>query len=272
MLVYKFKSNSKFFLTKKNFRISHIRFKISGLGFLSRLSCFNKFLKRKYKRILKLRNSILFVKKRVQSYNNYNRSLALLKFFRFRFLVKTCSLPLRLTSTKAPNKFIKFLRYEACIYGFSYQSNWFMYNLWLTLNLKKNIAVPLGLYFQTTQLRKQYSSYFNRKSWRYYVYLIKDSFLNSTVSFLQLTTSSDNFYLAHTSAFGFSDLCIWKLRQRLQLSRIIHTSFYEEDYTISSYHSAFDYYSYFNRIISFFISNSNFKSETFLVRGYDVMR
>ncbi len=72
----------------------------------------------------------------------------------------------------------KILRYQAKFYGYAHQANRIPYNLWLTLGLKKNIAVPFGLYFQIKRYKRGYLNSINRNSWERYAYLIKSSLNN----------------------------------------------------------------------------------------------
>jgi len=96
------------------------------------------------------------------------------------------------------------LRYQAKLYGYSTQASRIPYNLWLTLGLKKNIAVPFGLHFQTKRYKRGYKNSLNRVSWEYYAYLVKNSLTTVRRNLIPILT---NLYI-QSKFFLLSDFAL----------------------------------------------------------------
>lgn len=60
--------------------------------------------------------------------------------------------------------FNKWLRYPATIYGYVYDKDNSNYNLWLTLGLKRNIAIPFGYFYIANKFKSNVSKNINIKS------------------------------------------------------------------------------------------------------------
>lgn len=167
----------------------------------------------------------------------------------------------------------KVLRYSARFYGYNYQPNFFNYNLWLTMGLKRNISLSFSLFFNTPTPRKNYLASFNKFSWKFYAYLLKNSLkppLKFQLNNQLIANSTTNFYFNSNFSLHLSDICLWNLRPKFRFSRTINLGTDDLDFSISTYHYKFDYYNYRSRGQYFWISNnSNFRDTSCYITSYD---
>jgi hypothetical protein len=76
------------------------------------------------------------------------------------------------------------------------------------MGLKKNIAVPWGLYFYTPWIRKNYLAYIYKTSWGAYAFAVRNSFrLFSKRQFIN-NNYELTFYLRSDFTMHLSDRCI----------------------------------------------------------------
>jgi len=158
-------------------------------------------------------------------------------FWNFHKLLKFIDLPIHFGLGD-----YELLRYSAQISGYNYNSNLFSYNLWLTMGLKKNIAIPFGFYFQTRILRSNYFASINRKSWQYYSFMIKNSYTKpASFNYPSLVSS---FFLTTNFFSMLSDICTWNLRTKYKYNRSVGLSDQDLDFSVSTFNSLFDFYDY----------------------------
>lgn len=167
----------------------------------------------------------------------------------------------------------KLLRYSAHFYGYNYQANFFNYNLWLTMGLKRNISMSFSLFFNTPTPRKNYLASFNKFSWKFYAYLLKNSFnthLKWKINKQLISSCNSNFYFSSHFSLNLSDICLWNLRPKFKFNRTINLGTDDLDFSISTYHHKFDYYNYRSRAQYFWISNNSyFRDTSCYITSYD---
>jgi hypothetical protein len=127
----------------------------------------------------------------------------------------------------------------------------------INIRFKENISVPFNLFFQSITPRKYFKAYINKFSWKFYVYLLKNSLLTKNVSQVNLCQKNE-----------LSDLSIWNLKKSFLSNRIINIE--DLDFSISTYHYFFDYYKCYSwRAQFYWIANSNFRSPTFFIKAFN---
>lgn len=182
----------------------------------------------------------------------------------FKKLVSYADLPLNFQL-----KPFKVLRYRALFYGYNYQTNFFNYNLWLTMGLKRNISMSFSLFYNSPRPRKIHLASFNRYSWKYYAYLLKNSLQKNIIS-NDFLTEHKSFYFSSNLFYNLSDVCIWNLRPQFKFHRTISLGSDDLDFSISTYHYRFDYYNFRSRAQYFWISNNSyFRDTTCYITSYD---
>ena len=132
------------------------------------------------------------------------------------------------------------------------------------MGLKRNISMSFSLFFNTPSPRKNYLASFNKFSWKFYAYLLKNSFRRNMQiddEFInKQLISKQNFYFNSNLSLNLSDICLWNLRPKFRFNRTISLGTDDLDFSISTYHHKFDYYNYRSRGQYFWISNnSNFR-------------
>lgn len=160
------------------------------------------------------------------------------------------------------------VRYAASFYGISPNDNSENIGLWLTMGLKRNIAVPFGLFFKTNKPRRNYLLKINKKSWHKYIYLVKNSFIKGYSLSISLC---ENFYISERDQYFFlyTDFCHYLRRVRFKYHRAIPI-INDIDYSVSTYHAKFEYFDLRQRAVFCWIANNNLlRDSAFFIRSSD---
>jgi len=137
------------------------------------------------------------------------------------------------------------------------------------MNLKQNILIPLGYFFNNNSI-VNHSYSIDNKSWIKYSYLLQKSLYSGLLLnnnfFNNLKFYSDSL---NNSYNYLSDVCL-SFRKLPYFSRIINTSIFDIDSSISNYHYNFFYLDLRKRSQFYWISNqSYYYSPEFFINSLD---
>lgn len=135
------------------------------------------------------------------------------------------------------------------------------------MQLKQNISVPLGYYFNNNDISLHS---IGNHSWIKYSYLLQKSLYSGALQ-NSIDKNLFNFYNGcfSNSFFYLSDVCL-NFRKLPYYSRIINSSIFEIESSISNYHHNFFYFDLRNRSHFYWISNQSFYfSSEFFINSFD---